>query len=90
MPDLVLIFDVDQETAARRAGIVSATRTRDASGSLFADRMEDKGREFQRKVRESYLNQAERDPSRHAVLDARRGPEEVWEAMLGALGERFG
>jgi dTMP kinase len=92
LPDLVLIFDVDEATAARRAGIELPARGRKAdtvSGSLFADRMEDRTREFRRRVRESYLAQARRDPARHAVIDARGGPEEVWAALLSTLDARL-
>lgn len=93
-PDLILIFDVDEQTAAQRAGIIAppnkGRRGDAASGSLFADRMEDRSREFRRKVRESYLAQAREAPASHAVINAGRGPDEVWGALCLALGERFG
>lgn len=71
-PDLVIVFDVDAETAARRI-------------SLFPDRMEQKGIEFHRRVREGYLDQARRDPRRHLVIDARAEPDAVWGSLLEGL-----
>jgi dTMP kinase len=90
LPDLVLIFDVDEATAAKRAGIATSPRAgkSDPGGSLFTDRMEEKGREFRRRVRESYLEQARRDPERHAVINARQGPEQVWDALVEVLRNR--
>ncbi len=91
-PDLVLIFDVDAQTAARRAGIIPAGKGRkggEGSGSLFADRMEDKDAAFRRRVREGYLAQAKADPEHHAVIDASLSPEEVWEQTLRAVRERL-
>jgi len=87
-PDLVLVYDVDEQTAAKRAGIIAAGKGKrsDPGGvSLFADRMEDRDLAFRRAVRRSYLEQAREEPTRHAVIDASRGPEEVWVATLTAL-----
>lgn len=64
LPDLVLVFDVDEQTAAKRL-------------NPLLDRMEAKGAEFHRRVRASYLAQAEGNPGRFAVVDARGGPDEV-------------
>lgn len=73
-PDLVVIFDVDDETAARRMG-----RT--------LDRMESKGVAFRALVREAYLDQAKHDPTRHVVIDARGTEDEVAGKLMGALAE---
>ncbi|MDX9911688.1 MAG: dTMP kinase [Phycisphaerales bacterium] len=72
MPDLVVIFDVDESTAATRL-------------NPLLDRMEAKGRAFHKRVREGYLAQARGDPDRHLVIDARQDEESVWNALLGAL-----
>lgn len=72
-PDLVLIFDVDEETAARRL-------------SPLLDRMEAKGRAFHARVRAGYHEQARAEPGRHLIIDARLGEEEVWRSLLSALG----
>jgi len=76
-PDLTVIFDVDEATAAPRL-------------NPLLDRMERKGAEFHRKVRRGYLAQAEREPGVYAVVDARGGEESVTEAMVGALRAKFG
>lgn len=89
-PDLTLVFDVDEQTAAKRSGVTSAPSDKKKGGQetvhMFADRMEDRTREFRRKVRQSYLDQAKEDPGRFRVIDASRPPEEVWTGMLAALG----
>jgi len=76
-PELNLLFDVDERTAAGRL-------------NPLLDRMERKGAEFHRRVREGYHRQAEADPTRWAVIDATRSVDEVTEAMMAALRGRFG
>lgn len=76
-PDLVLVFDVDEETAARRL-------------SPLLDRMEAKGRAFHRKVRQGYLDQVREDPGRFVRIDAAAREDVVWASMLHALRERLG
>lgn len=71
-PDLVLVFDVDEETAARRL-------------SPLLDRMEAKGREFHRRVRQGYLDQVRAEPFRFIRLDAAATEESVWTSLLEAL-----
>lgn len=85
-PDLVLIFDVDEVTAASRINplLVSGdpSKTRDV-GHL--DRIESRGREFHRKVRQGYLDLARTDPSRHLVIDASKPADAVWASTLASL-----
>lgn len=93
MPELNLVYDVDEEAAAKRAGIVTTTKGSkrgDAGVSLFADRMEDKDRAFRKKVRDGYLEQAAREPAAFAVIDARGDAEMVWGLTLAALAGRYG
>jgi dTMP kinase len=71
-PDLVIVFDVDQETAAKRL-------------SPLLDRMEAKGAEFHRKVREGYLDQIRNDPAHYLRVDASHNEERVWESFMSAL-----
>ncbi|MDX2132151.1 MAG: dTMP kinase [Planctomycetota bacterium] len=86
LPDLIIIFDVDEKTAARRTGVEPGGRQHPHAGpSLFADRMEDRDASFRTAVRAGYLAQAARDPARHAVLDASGTPDEVWARLLDAL-----
>lgn len=76
-PDLILVFDVDEQTAATRL-------------NPLLDRMEAKGRAFHAKVREGYLAQARREPNRYAVIDATRSEEAVWRSLLETLASRLG
>lgn len=75
-PDLTVIFDVDEATAATRL-------------SPLLDRMEAKGQDYHRRVREGYLAQARADPSRFGVIDATRGEDPVQYALLSLLRGRF-
>jgi len=77
MPDLYLIFDIDEVSAAKRL-------------SPLLDRMEAKGAAFHRKVRQGYLDQARHDPARYAVVDATRTPEQVWEELQRVMAEKAG
>lgn len=75
VPDLVVIFDLDEQAAARRL-------------SPLLDRMEAKGTAFHRAVRKGYLDQAATDPRRYIVIDAGGPPDEVWRSLLEAMAER--
>jgi dTMP kinase len=71
-PDLNVLFDVDTETAMKRL-------------NPLLDRMEGKGMDFHRRVRDGYLAEAHRDPKRHLVIDASRSPDEVFEQLINGL-----
>ncbi|HBS29293.1 MAG TPA: dTMP kinase [Phycisphaerales bacterium] len=71
-PDLVVIFDVDERAASARL-------------SPLLDRMERKGAEFHRKVREGYLAQARANPRSFVVVDATSEADEVERRVLQAL-----
>ncbi|NBX24982.1 MAG: dTMP kinase [Planctomycetes bacterium] len=71
-PDLTVLFDVDTDTAMRRL-------------SPLLDRMEGKGADFHRRVRQGYLEQARRDPKGHLVIDASRSPDEVTGQLMDGL-----
>lgn len=91
-PHLVLLFDVDEETAARRTkGISKPTKKKAIADevSLFDDRIEARGREFHRKVRAAYLERAKAQPDRHIVLDARQSPDDIWDELVQKLAQRF-
>ena len=76
-PDLVVVFDVDEQTASTRL-------------NPLLDRMEQKGKEYHRRVRKGYLDQAEADPKRYLVIDARPSADEVTETLLKQLTARLG
>jgi dTMP kinase len=88
-PDVVLIFDVDADTAAKRTSgserIGKKKASVPATASLFADRIELRPRDFHTKVRQGYLDLAKGDPSKHIVIDASRTPDAVWADMLARL-----
>jgi len=75
-PDLVVVFDVDQVTAAQRL-------------NPLLDRMEAKGAAYHARVRRGYLDQAERDPDRHLVVDARADADTVFDRLLTGLSARL-
>lgn len=74
-PDLVVIFDVDSRTAAHRL-------------NPLLDRMELKGEEYHAKVRQGYLVQAQSDPARYMVIDARPDADTVFDSLCRAMAAR--
>ncbi len=75
-PDLTVIFDVTEETAASRL-------------SPLLDRMEAKGAEYHRRVRQGYLDQAKRDPAHYLVIDANGDAKSVWNALIDQVALRL-
>ncbi|HHN77253.1 MAG TPA: dTMP kinase [Phycisphaerales bacterium] len=75
-PDLTVIFDVDEDTAAARL-------------SPLLDRMEAKGRAFHARVRRGYIEQAENDPERVVLLDATGSEDEVFADLVSTLTTRL-
>lgn len=76
-PDLVVVFDVDEPTAARRL-------------NPLLDRMELKGAEYHRKVRRGYLDQAAADPDGYLVIDARPDADTVFKHLCSRIAARAG
>lgn len=74
-PDVCVIFDIDEVSAAKRL-------------SPLLDRMEAKGAAFHKKVRQGYLELAKQDPGRYLVVDASKGEDAVWAALVRGLAER--
>lgn len=70
-PDLTIILDVDQETAAGRL-------------NRELDRMERKGAGYHAKVRQGFLKLAE-DREDFVAIDATQSPEAVHQAVLEAV-----
>ena len=66
-PDRTYLLDMNPESARRRIELA-----RDA------DRIESEPDPFQNRVRDKFLNLAERCPDRIAVIDASRGIDDVW------------
>lgn len=94
-PDLVVIFDIDEHSAAKRlAGGTKPPRDKKSPAaanppSLFADRLELRGLEYQRRVRQGFLAQAKSDPAHYLVLDASADADAVFSTLLCGLSERF-
>jgi dTMP kinase len=70
LPDLGIVLDIPYEIAVQRIGHRSAP-----------DRMERKGEEYHRRVREGFLHYAAKEPERYVVIDATPSPEEVAAAI---------
>ena len=77
MPDLVVIFDVDQDVAATRL-------------NPLLDRIEQRGEQYHRIVREGFLDQARTAPDRYAVIDASPTSDVVFDHLLACMAQRFG
>lgn len=71
-PDLVLLLDLDPTLARSRDGIRN-------------DRVENKGVEYQKKVRAGFLKMARREKKRVKVVDASRPPEQVFADIQKAV-----
>lgn len=93
-PDLTVIFDIDEHNAAKRmtgASRGGKDRKSDAGiahPSLFADRLELRGLDYQRRVRQGFLSQAQRQPERYQVVDASGDPDKVFHDLLRHLAAR--
>ena len=72
MPDLNVIFDVDEATAAKRL-------------NPLLDRMEQKGAEFHRRVRDGYQMLASEDPRHFILIDATLDEDTVSETAMKAI-----
>jgi dTMP kinase len=77
-PDLVIVIHVNEDVAARRQA---------ARGEI--DRMEQTGDEFHRRVRQSYLDQANDDPTM-VIIDGDASEDEVRASVYRVLSERLG
>ncbi len=75
-PDLTIIFDVDEHVAATRL-------------NPLLDRMELKGVEFHRRVRQGFLAQAQSQPDRYLVIDASGDADTVFATLLRELETRL-
>ena len=79
MPDLVILLDLSVEESRRRRQV------RSQHTSTSADRIESEADAFHNRVRESFLRQAQADPSRWLVLDARQSLDQSLSIVLKAL-----
>lgn len=78
-PNLTVVFDIPVEVGLERA----------FGRGLFETRFESKGLEFHQKLREGFLEVADRHPERCVVLDATGEVEEVAERLWAVVEERL-
>ena len=76
MPDLVLVLDVDLDTAARRL-------------ARPLDKLENRGDAYRERLRAGFLAEAAREPVAIVVIDATGGPDEVAARIRAAVTARF-
>jgi len=74
VPDLTILLDLSPEAGFAR------TRLRPETAGKH-DRFEEESREFHRRVRESFLAIARRQPQRVRTVDADRPPEQIHEEI---------
>lgn len=80
-PDAVIIFDVDERTSAARMNPL--LRGDDL------DRMEAKGSDFHKRVRQGYLDQIDRWPDTHLRVDGARDEDAVFADLIATLTARL-
>lgn len=76
MPGLVLVLDIDLETAARRL-------------DRPLDKLENRGDGFRARLRDGYLREAAAAPETIRVIDASAEPDEVAARIRRAVVERY-
>jgi dTMP kinase len=80
-PNLTIILDVPPET-----GLARATKRR---GDAPIDRFEGEAFDFHKKLREAYIELAEREPQRCIVINASPDPATVAEFVWAAVNTRL-
>lgn len=79
-PDLTLILDLPVSEGLARA------RARDGDGQNRYERMES---DFHERLRQGFLEIAQHDPDRCAVIDAKKDADAVHAAILGEVARRL-
>ncbi|MHC4948451.1 MAG: dTMP kinase [Planctomycetota bacterium] len=83
-PDVVVVFDVDEATGARRLG--GGGTAGPGEPTLFSDRIERKQFQFRQRVREGFLEQAADPPfGEYLLVDGSRDPDTVFTALVDGL-----
>jgi dTMP kinase len=80
-PDLTIILDIAPDVGLKRAS--------DRRGNAAIDRFEGEAFEFHKKLREAYLELAEREPDRCVVINAGADPATVSEFVWSAVTARL-
>ena len=79
LPDLTLLYDIDEATGLARA------HRRNATMDVDEGRFEAEDLRFHRRVREGYLAMAGAEPKRFKVIDGHGTIDEVFERTLDAV-----
>ena len=82
MPDVTLLYDIDEETGLARA------HRRNAKMDVDEGRFEAEDLRFHRRVREGYRALAIAEPQQYVLIDAHGSIDDVFEKTLAALRER--
>ena len=82
-PDLTLFFDISVENAILR------TKSRDKDEAI-KNRMDKETADFYERVRDAYLQIAQREPKRFRVIDANGSIEEIKKKVLEIVTEFLG
>ena len=80
VPDLTILLDVPLEVSRSRLA------ARQAATATAADRIEQAGTMFHRRLREGFLELAQAEPKLFAVIDSSGGVEQVAAAVAAAVG----
>jgi dTMP kinase len=79
IPDLTLLYDIDEATGLERA------HARNATMAVNEGRLEAEDLRFHRRVREGYLAMAIAEPKRFVVIDGHGNVEDVFARTLAAV-----
>jgi dTMP kinase len=79
LPDITLLYDIDEATGLARA------HQRNATMDVDEGRFEAEDLRFHRRVREGYLAMAVAEPKRFVVVDGHGTVDEVFERTLAAV-----
>jgi len=79
-PDLTLLFDIEPELGLER---IAKNKEREVN------RLDLEKLEFHKKVRESFLLLAKKQPERFVVIDASKTPDEVYQDALKAILDKI-
>ena len=84
-PDLVIVFDVDADTARARMNPLLRGKEFDTS----KDRIESRGDAYHRKVRQGYHDQAALHPKHYLVIDATREPDPIYADLIAGIADKL-
>lgn len=83
-PDLTIVLDIDPEIGLARS-MAKANHM-----SVKETRHESRGLEFHNRMRNGYLEMAQKEPERFVVLDANKSISELHQDIINVMCERFG